>query len=120
MSSGVTTSINIMSDIVCPTTEPVGAVTNAPPRAPTRTSMRPIASSARSASRTVTRETLNCSASSRSGGRRSPFGSLPPRIAARIWSTIDDEARVTVTGANMPPSLTSRCLSCRFAAIRRV
>ena len=41
----------IMSDIACATMAPVGAVTNAPPRAPTRTSIRPIASSDRSASR---------------------------------------------------------------------
>jgi len=42
------------------------SATNAPPIAPTFTRMRPRASSTRSASRTVMRETPNCSASSRS------------------------------------------------------
>jgi len=86
------------------TFEPVGAVTNAPPRAPTRTSIRPIASSERSASRTVTRLTPNWSASSRSGERRSPALRRPPRIAPRICSAIADEARATVIGANRSSS----------------
>ena len=98
----MTADIIIMSLIVWPTIEPEGTVTNAPPRAPTRTSMSPIASSARSASRTVTRLTPNCSASSRSGGRRSPSRSFPVTIAWRIWSAIDDDARATETGANIP------------------
>ena len=103
MSSGVRADIIIMSLIVWPMIEPDGTVTKAPPRAPTRTSSRPIASSARRASRTVTRLTPNCSASSRSGGRRLPCSSFPVTIACLIWSAIDDEARVTEIGANMPP-----------------
>src|SRR5262249_17388458 len=76
----------LTSDTVWATFDPVGAVTNAPPRAPTFPSISPIASSERSASRTVTRLTPNCSASSRSGERRSPALSRPVRIAVRICS----------------------------------
>ena len=101
MSSGVVADIIIMSDIVCATFEPVGAVTNAPPRAPTLTSIRPIASSERSASRTVTRLTPNCSASSRSGDSRSPALIRPVRIAVRICSAIAEDARATATGAKI-------------------
>jgi hypothetical protein len=81
MSPGETADILIMSLIVWPTIDPDGTVTNAPPRAPTRTSIRPVASSARSASRTVRRLTPKCSASSRSGASRSPATSLPVTIA---------------------------------------
>ena len=84
MSSGVVADITIMSDIDCATFDPVGAVTKAPPRAPTLTSISPIASIERSASRTVTRLTPNCSASSRSGESRSPALTRPVRIALRI------------------------------------
>ena len=67
--------------------------TNAPPIAPTFTRMSPRASSTRRASRTVIRDTPNCSASSRSDCRRSPARSSPAKIARSIWETISPEAR---------------------------
>jgi hypothetical protein len=103
-SSGLTADSVIRSDIPCATTEPEGMVTNAPPRAPTRTSINPMTSSARSASRTVIRLTPNCSASSRSEARRWPCVSRPLMMVTRIWSTIAVEARPTATGANLPPA----------------
>ncbi len=66
----------------------LGSATNAPPREPVRISITPWASSARSASRRVVRETPKVTPSSRSLGSRSP-GAMPPEaIASRIWPTM--------------------------------
>jgi hypothetical protein len=75
----------------------VGEVTNAPPRAPTRTSISPPASSTRRASRTVTLLTPKRSHRSRSDGSRSPARKRPCRISWRIWSTITCDTRPTLT-----------------------
>ena len=74
--------------------------TNAPPIAPTLTRMRPRASRTRKASRTVMRETPNCSASSRSDWRRSPGESSVAKIARSIWETISPDARDCRIGVN--------------------
>jgi hypothetical protein len=87
-----------MSAIPSPTSFGAGAVTNAPPLAPTRTSIRPFASSMRSASRTETRLTPSCFVRSRSDGSWSPGASEPARIAALIRSTISAETRPVLTG----------------------
>src|SRR5438093_513043 len=54
----------------------------------------------RSASRTVMRETPNCSASSRSDCSRSPGESSAAKIARSIWETISPEARAWWMGVN--------------------
>src|SRR5207244_5161453 len=71
-----------------------GAETYGPPCPPTFTRTSPLASSARSASRTVTRLTPNCCAISRSVGSRSPGRYWPFMIARRIWAITSLEARV--------------------------
>src|SRR5690606_19053910 len=86
-----------------PTMRLLGAVTNAPPRAPTRMSTRPVASSTRRASRTVTRLTPYRSHRSRSLGSLSPAVSCPERISRRIWSTMTSEMRPTLTLLSRSP-----------------
>jgi len=83
----------IMVEIDSATWSTFVSVTNAPPLAPTFTRMRPRASRTRRASRTVIRETPNCSASSRSDCRRSPGSSSPSKIARSICTTISPDAR---------------------------
>src|SRR5437763_702765 len=61
---------------------------------------RPRAARTRSASRTVMRETPNCSASSRSDCSRSPGESSAAKIARSIWETISPEARAWWMGVN--------------------
>src|SRR5258708_33470634 len=71
-----------------------GAETYGPPWPPTFTRTSPLAWSARSASRTVTRLTPNCWAISRSVGSRSLGRYWPVMIARRIWAMTSVEARV--------------------------
>src|SRR5436190_9005490 len=77
--------------------------------------MSPRASSTRSASRTVMRDTPNCSASSRSDCRRSPDVSSLAKIARSICETISPEARDCRTGVNTARMLTLRQ---RFPGLR--
>ena len=95
----------IIVEIDSATRSTLASATNAPPVAPTFTRMRPRASRTRSASRTVMRETPNCSASSRSDWRRSPACSSPAKIARSIWDTISPEARAWWTGVNTTPPM---------------
>src|SRR5438067_2501187 len=91
------------------------SATNAPPMAPTFTRMRPRASRTRSASRTVMRETPNCSASSRSDCSRSPAWSSALNTARSICETISPLARDCRTGVNTARILT---LSALFPGLR--
>ncbi len=100
-SAGVSTDSVSRSASPSPNQALVGAVTNAPPWAPTRMTTRPLASNPRSASRTVTRLTPKRSPSSRSEGSRSPATRSPSRISRRIWSTIMLETRPAVTRLNI-------------------
>src|SRR5438105_2586767 len=86
------------------------SATDAPPVARAFTRMRPRASRTRSASRTVMRETPNCSASSRSDCRRSPAWSSPLKIARSICVTISPLARDCLTGVNTARILTLAAL----------
>src|SRR5215813_3356390 len=88
-----------------------GSATYGPPCPPTFTRTKPLASSARSASRTVTRLTANWCAISRSVGRRSPGRYRPDKMALRIWAITSLDARVGRTGANTRWRLSY----CRFA-----
>jgi hypothetical protein len=90
------------SVIPWPALSAVGAVTNAPPRAPSRISTSPLDSSTRSASRSDSLLTPSCSQSSRSEGRRWPSESSPLRIMARSRLTIAAEVRTEGMGANSP------------------
>lgn len=62
--------------------------------------MSPADSSVRMPSRTAMRLTANCSASSRSVGRRAPGGSAPAAICWRICALISSEIRRVVIGLN--------------------
>ena len=69
----------------------VGAVTNAPPRAPTLMVTMPLASSPRNASRTVTRLTPNLLAQFPFGGQ--PVAGLERAVANQQSDLVDDHLR---------------------------
>ena len=69
----------------------------APPVAPLCSWISPACSSERSASRSVLRDTPNCSASTRSDGRRLPTPSRPAAISARICAAMSSKARGVCT-----------------------
>ena len=98
--SVVTAPSENMSRMPVTTVSPLLSLTKAPPRAPLRKVISPAISSERSASRSVFRDTPNCTASSRSGGKRSPARRRPCSNSSRICPAISSKARATCTGRN--------------------
>ena len=80
---------------------PLRPLMKAPPLAPFCSRIRPACSSERSASRSVLRDTPNCSDSARSDGSRVPTLSRPCDSSPRICWAISSKARAERMGWNL-------------------
>ena len=95
-------AVSFLPRIPLRTVPPSARATNAPPPGPRRSVSSPPFSSERSASRTVLRLTLNCSARSRSFASRSPVFRRPSLIWPRMaFATLSNARTDFVAGASL-------------------